>query len=101
MGYVLLGRKKIDKDKKEKVDHLNPNLLYQVIMYWCIGYLINPNFCRKIIDSNFLQNIIPIDEYLHIVSETSNLNQYREYYKNTSIKLISLNKNIIFLNKIH
>lgn len=92
-----LGRKKIDKDKKEKrVGHLSPNLLYPSYSYWCIGYLINTKFCRKIIDSNFLQNIIPIDEYLPIISNTSSLIQYREYYKNTSIKLISLNKNIIF-----
>ena len=52
---------------KKRIDHLS-NLLYPSYSYWCIGYLINPNFTRKIIDSNFLQNIIPIDEYLHIVS---------------------------------
>ena len=39
-----LGRKKIDKDKKEKSRSFIPNLLYPSYSYWCIGYLINPNF---------------------------------------------------------
>lgn len=91
-----LGRKKIDKDKKEKrVGHLSPNLIYPSYSYWCIGYLINQNFCEKVINGNFLQNIIPIDEYLPIISDTSSLTEYREYYKNTSIELVSLNKTII------
>ena len=47
MGYVLFRKKKIDKDKKEKIDHLSPNLLYPSYQYWCIGYLINPNFVEK------------------------------------------------------
>ena len=41
-----LGRKKIDKDKKEEI--ISQNLIYPSYSYWCIGYLINKRFCEAV-----------------------------------------------------
>lgn len=91
-----LGRKKMNINEEEEL--LTNNLLYSSYSYWCIGYLINQKFCEKIINSNFLKNIIPIDEYLPLIGNCSNLKQYREYY-DTSIDIITVNKNIIYPEK--
>lgn len=91
-----LGRKKMNMNEEEEI--LTSNLLYSSYSYWTIGYLINQKFCEKIINSNLLQNIIVIDEYLSLIGNCSNLKQYRGYY-NTSIDIVSVNKNIIYPEK--
>ena len=91
-----LGRNKMDTNEEEQI--LTSNLLYPGYSYWCIGYLINQKFCEKIINSNLLQNIIPIDEFLPLIGDCSNLKQYRNNY-NTSIEIVSVTKNIIYPEK--
>ena len=96
-NMCYLGRNKMDTNEEE--EKITNNLLYSSYSYWTIGYLINQSFCEKIINSNYLQNIIIIDEYLSLVGNISPHKKYSDNYKNTSIDIFSLNKNIIYPEK--
>ena len=96
-NMCYLGRNKMDTNEEE--EKITNNLLYSSYSYWTIGYLINQSFCEKIINSNYLQNIIIIDEYLSLVGNISPHENYSNNYKNTSIDIFSLNKNIIYPEK--
>ena len=91
-----LGRKKVNTNDEE--ERINDVLLYPSYSYWTIGYLITKSFCKNVIQSNLLQNIIVIDEYLSLVGDCSEYKKYRKYYDNT-IKMVSVDCNIIFPEK--
>tara|TARA_Y100000590_G_scaffold470383_1_gene664323 strand:+ start:2486 stop:5830 length:3345 start_codon:yes stop_codon:yes gene_type:complete len=93
-----LGRKKISENEYEEYIEDSNCILYPSYSYWCIGYLIHKEFCKKIISSNFLQKIIPIDEYLPLIGNISDTNKYRSEY-DTEINILSYHKNIIYPEK--
>lgn len=81
-----LGRKLMGKDGEE----ISKNLKVAGYSYWTIGYLVNKKGAKKLIDGNIEKNLIPIDEYIPILSQQSPLNnKYGKYY-NSSIKLLTV-----------
>ncbi len=88
-----LGRKKMTNIGEE---YYNDIILYPSFSYWTIGYLMTRKFCDKIIQSNFIKNIIAIDEYLSLIGDLPDnpSQKYRKIYNN-EIKIISYHENII------
>ncbi len=90
-----LGRKKMDDNETNEYVGESDYIIYPGYSYWTIGYLINKNFCNSVLNSELLQKIIPIDEFLQIIGKTSTLSTYEKEYK-TRIDIKSYHKNIIF-----
>ena len=60
---VYFGRKKfVDKEKK-----FNSKLIKPEFSYWLVGYYLTYSGALKLVQSNFMQNIIPVDEFVPIV----------------------------------
>lgn len=73
-----LAKKSMDKISYK----INDLLEIPGYCYWACSYIINIRGMKKIIDSNYLSNLIPIDELIPILSKTS---PYKSYYKHYSI----------------
>ena len=87
-----LGRKSMD-DKDVNVDE---NIVEAGYSYWTCGYVINKRGMKKILDSNIMKNIIPIDEIIPIIGNTS---PHKDYYKffsiNEKLNILSLKDLIV------
>lgn len=89
---LYLGRKKVYNIEEKQIIE---NIYKSSYSYWCIGYIVNKKFCEKIInDKKFLNNIIPIDEYLPLIGNISTLDKYKNIYE-ANINILSLKENII------
>ena len=90
--YCYLGRKKMNDDIEDKITN---NILKPTYSYWTMGSLIHKRGCKKIIESNFLQNIIISDEFIPLISDNSPHTNFRKYF-NTSINTYTYIRNIIY-----
>ncbi len=69
---LYLGRK-IFNDNEEKINDfiVKPNF-----SYWTIGYILSYIGAKKLIDSGYESKIIPVDEFLPIMYQKSNILKY-------------------------
>lgn len=74
-----LGRKSMDNNDVS----VNDLITKAGYSYWTCGYIINKNGMEKMLNSNILKNIIPIDEIIPILGNSS---PHKDYYKYFSIK---------------
>lgn len=86
--FCYLGRKPMDSKDKEIG---NANFVKSGYSYWMCSYIINLKGMKKIVDSGFKENIIPIDEILPILGRVSPYTAYSKYYcVQDSLKMYSL-----------
>jgi GR25 family glycosyltransferase involved in LPS biosynthesis len=71
---LYLGRKPLCSEKDAPFVTINMdteitfNILKPCFSYWTIGYIISKQGAQKLIDSNYLHNLIPIDEWIPFMS---------------------------------
>ena len=56
-----LGRKPIFSEKEERI---KKNVVLPLYSYWTIGYALTKNGANKLFNTNYMKNIIPVDEYI-------------------------------------
>ena len=61
---LYLGRKAIENDKETKI---HKNIVEARYSYWTCGYILTLNGAKKLIESNYLNNMIPDDEFLSLM----------------------------------
>ena len=90
---IYLGRKNFNdneqlmiEDKENKYKLVKPNF-----SYWTIGYILSRNGIIKLLKSDFLNDIIPIDEFLPICYGESSTN----YPCNVKIKALAIKPMIV------
>ena len=68
-----LSRKSFEKD----IEKLSENIYIPVLSYWTCAYIITFDGAQKLINSNYLSNLIPVDEFLPIcyLNDTKELNR--------------------------
>jgi len=91
-----LSRKKMNDNIHENYIENSNFLIEPSFSYWCLAYLVKKKFCEKVVNSNILKNIIPIDEILPIMGNlTPNpCIEFKKYF-DTDITICSTDKNII------
>lgn len=88
---LYLGRKKVKPD----VDILNDDVIYPGYSYWTCAYIVTLEGAKKLVASKYLENIIPVDEFIPIMfNQSPLLSSYREYYDGDIVAL-SLKDNLI------
>ena len=108
---IYLNRKALFPDNENQT-----NDWYKVLYsYWTNAYILTNKGINKLLDSNFLSNLIPIDEFLPILYDSNkfnnnllvynNINNFNAYYNN-NYNIINLNKNAFnnsttFFSKIY
>jgi len=90
-----LGRFK--KDQREE-EIIYDEVVYPYFSYWCLAYVLTPNGARKLYNSNYLNNLIPSDEFVPIMLGTPNPNlSYitHRYKDNDTLTGLALSNNVI------
>ena len=103
---LYLGRKAINKDKET---FLTDNIIEPKYSYWTCGYLLTLQGSKKLVESNYTNALIPVDEFLSLMFEKNKkkrklgenknsdlFNKYNKYYNNCSeLKALSVNPYLI------
>ena len=65
---IYFGRKSFVSDKKDicKIDY-KYKLVEPAFSYWTVGYMLNKKSAWKLVNSNFTQNLIAVDEFLPLL----------------------------------
>jgi len=90
--FCYLGRRPMD----EKDVDIYPGIVSAGYSYWTCGYVINISGMRKIINSNILKNIIPIDEIIPLLGNISPFKNFRKYFSiEEDFKVVSLKELLV------
>lgn len=86
-----LSRKSFEKD----IEKLSENINVAAFSYWTCGYIITYEGACKLINSNYLLNVIPVDEFLPMcyLNDTKELNRLN--YKIENFRAIVCQPHII------
>lgn len=90
-----LGRNKKDQREEEIV---YDDVVYPYFSYWCLAYVLTPNGAKKLYESNYLENLIPSDEFVPFMLGTPNpnLSHLTHLYKdNEGLKGLALKNDLI------
>uniref|UniRef100_A0A6C0BRP7 Glycosyltransferase n=1 Tax=viral metagenome TaxID=1070528 RepID=A0A6C0BRP7_9ZZZZ len=94
---LYLGRKTFHEDFN---DVLKINDTYKLVnpsfSYWGIGYMLSKSGIDKYVNSRFLNNVIPIDEFLPLMYLNINSGYYKKRnYNSVEVKALALKPSII------
>lgn len=64
-----LGRKRLVESAEGRV-HGSRFLVRAAYSYWTLGYILSASGAKKLVDAMPLEKLIPVDEYLPILSDT-------------------------------
>jgi len=75
-----LSRKSFSSDLKQ----LSKNISKCCLSYWTCGYIITYEGAKKLVESNYLKNLIPVDEFLPLcyLNDKIKLNKYEYNIEN-------------------
>jgi len=84
---VYIKRKPLNADKETKYNSIFIN---SKTSYWLCGYLLTRKGVEQLLNTNYLQNVIVIDEFLPILYDSDYLQQYKKYYNDIHLTAYSL-----------
>lgn len=83
---------------EDKFDNNNDKYFQEIYAsYWLCGYLLTKKGVEKIMQSNFLENLIVVDEFLPLLYDNNYLQMYKKYY-NITLKAYGLKKEHCFID---
>lgn len=76
---IYLGRKPIRRQNEKKVSEhfVKPNY-----SYWTNAYILTWEGAKKLVDSNYLQNMIPADEFMSLMIDAFPYDKFKVHYEN-------------------
>ncbi|XP_076241704.1 glycosyltransferase 25 family member isoform X2 [Calliopsis andreniformis] len=86
---VYLGRKRLMES--ESWVEGSKYLVHAAYSYWTLGYILSAEGARKLIDAMPLENLVPVDEYLPILSDAHPRENWKAYYPKRDLIILSAN----------
>ena len=74
---VYIHRKPLKRNEESKYDN---NFTKIKASYWLCGYLLTRTGVEKLLQTNFLNNLIVVDEFLPLLYDSEYLANYKSYY---------------------
>ena len=75
--FCYIARKPMDQKKDIEI---SPNIIRPGYSYWLCGYIINLEGMKKVINSNFRKNLIPMDEIIPLLGNISPHTEYKKHF---------------------
>ncbi|EFN60659.1 Glycosyltransferase 25 family member [Camponotus floridanus] len=91
---IYVGRKKLVKS--ESPVEGSKFLLHAAYSYWTLGYILSENGARKLIGAMPLGKLVPVDEYLPILSDTHPKEQWAAQFPIRDLITLSTNPLLIY-----
>jgi len=94
--FMYMGRKKMVEEKEPVV---YSDVVQPYFSYWCLAYVLNKSGAKKLLTSNFLQNMIPVDEFVPILLGTPNpglRHMLHHYNNNKKLNGLAVEQSIIW-----
>jgi len=91
---VYIHRKPLNVDEETVFDN---NFINIKASYWLCGYLLTRKGVEKILKTNYLDNLIVVDEFLPVMYDNEYLPIYKSYYNNIQLIGYGIHKSFILL----
>lgn len=91
---IYIHRKPLDVSNEYKISE---NLNKSLKSYWTCGYILSYLGAKKLINSNYIDNIIPVDEFLPIMYDENITYMNHIYNKSDKFLCISFYPNLLSL----
>ncbi|KAI4482603.1 hypothetical protein M0804_008456 [Polistes exclamans] len=91
---IYIGRKRLIEKDESWVEG-SKYLVNAAYSYWTLGYILSATGARKLVEAKPLQNIIPVDEYIPILSNAHPREDWKKHYPVRNLKVLSTNPLLI------
>ncbi|XP_078082417.1 procollagen galactosyltransferase 2 [Mustelus asterias] len=92
---IYLGRKLVNPNQEEAVENVH-NLVVAEYSYWTLAYAISLQGAEKLVNSEPLKKILPVDEFLPIMYDKHTNEEYKKVYPKRDLKAFSVRPLLVF-----
>ena len=92
---VYLGRKRLAENAESWIDG-SKYLVHAGYSYWTLGYILSRSGAKKLIEAMPLKQLLPVDEYLPILSDVHPRDDWKVHYTKRNLILLSANPLLIY-----
>ncbi|XP_069465242.1 inactive glycosyltransferase 25 family member 3 [Ambystoma mexicanum] len=92
---IYLGRKQVTMEPESPVEEVR-NLVTAEYSYWTLSYVISQQGAQKLINAEPLSRMLPVDEFLPIMSDKHPNEQYKEHFVNRDLKVFSAHPLLVY-----
>ncbi|XP_071878104.1 glycosyltransferase 25 family member [Bombus fervidus] len=92
---VYLGRKRLAENAESWIDG-SKYLVHAGYSYWTLGYILSTSGAKKLIEAMPLKQLLPVDEYLPILSDVHPRDDWKVHYTKRNLILLSANPLLIY-----
>lgn len=92
---IYLGRKQVNSEAEEPLEDVR-NLVVAEYSYWTLAYLISHQGAQKLIDSQPLSKILPVDEFLPIMYDKHPNKEYKKHFSNRDLQAYSIHPLLVY-----
>ncbi|XP_066581684.1 glycosyltransferase 25 family member [Prorops nasuta] len=85
---VYIGRKRLVENQEVPVEN-SRHLVYAAYSYWTLGYLLSASGAKKLIDANPLSKLVPVDEYIPILSDMHPREDWKKHFSPRNLVVLS------------
>ncbi|XP_051893217.1 procollagen galactosyltransferase 1 isoform X2 [Pristis pectinata] len=92
---IYLGRKLVNPNQEEAVPNVR-NLVVVEYSYWTLAYVISQQGAEKLVNSQPLSKMLPVDEFLPIMYDKHTNEEYKKVYPKRDLLAFSVHPLLVF-----
>ncbi|XP_071980637.1 inactive glycosyltransferase 25 family member 3 isoform X2 [Engystomops pustulosus] len=92
---IYIGRKQVTTDPEKSVETVR-NLVEADYSYWTLCYMISLQGAQKLLNADPLSKMLPVDEFLPIMSDTHPNKEYKNHFPTRDLKVFSVHPLLAF-----
>ncbi|OCT57947.1 procollagen galactosyltransferase 1 isoform X1 [Xenopus laevis] len=86
---IYIGRKQVTMDPEQPVKNVQ-HLVVADYSYWTLCYIISLQGAQKLLNAEPLSKMLPVDEFLPIMSDTHPNKEYKQHFVNRNLRVFSV-----------
>ncbi|XP_040260742.1 inactive glycosyltransferase 25 family member 3 [Bufo bufo] len=92
---IYIGRKQVTTDPEKSVENVR-NLVEADYSYWTLCYMISLQGAQKLLNAEPLSKMLPVDEFLPIMSDTHPNKEYKSHFPVRDLKVFSVHPLLVY-----
>ncbi|KAM9327092.1 inactive glycosyltransferase 25 family member 3 [Gastrophryne carolinensis] len=92
---IYIGRKQVTTDPEKAVENVR-NLVEAEYSYWTLCYMVSLQGAQKLLDAKPLSKMLPVDEFLPIMSDKHPNEEYKKHFVNRNLKVFSVQPLLVY-----